>query len=119
MAQEKHRTWVAVGSVAGALGASTCCVLPLALFSLGIGGAWVGNLAVFAPYQSYFIAGTLPLLGYGFYLTYRNPKTTCAEDTACTYPLRQRLVPLALWTATALILAVVAFPALAPLLRSF
>jgi len=74
MPQEKRRTWVAVGSVAGALGASSCCVLPLALFSLGIGGAWVSNLAVFAPYQSYFIAGTLPLLGYGFYLTYRNPK---------------------------------------------
>ena len=35
---------VASGSVIGAVLASACCILPLVLFSLGIGGAWMSNL---------------------------------------------------------------------------
>lgn len=116
MIQGKCQTWVAAGSVIGAIGASSCCILPLTLFGLGVGGAWVSNLTVLAPYQPYFVAGTLPLLGYGFYLTYRKPKAACAEDTACTHPLRRRIVRVALWTASALILAAVAFPYIAPVL---
>lgn len=31
-----------------AFGASACCVLPLALVSVGLGGAWVAQLRAFA-----------------------------------------------------------------------
>lgn len=56
----------AAGGLLGALAASSCCLLPLALFSLGIGGVWIGNLMALAPYQPIFAAITLGLLGYGF-----------------------------------------------------
>ena len=36
--------WAAAGGILGALAASSCCILPLALFMLGISGAWIGNL---------------------------------------------------------------------------
>jgi hypothetical protein len=49
---------VAAGGVLGALAASSCCILPLVLFGLGVSGAWIGNLTRLAPYQLYFIAGT-------------------------------------------------------------
>ena len=33
------------GGILGALAASSCCIVPLALFMLGISGAWIGNFA--------------------------------------------------------------------------
>jgi mercuric ion transport protein len=44
----------AAGGLLGALAASSCCIVPLALFTLGVGGAWIGNLAALEPYQPYF-----------------------------------------------------------------
>ena len=56
---ERSRTgWVAAGGVLGAIGASSCCIVPLVLFSLGAGGVWIGNLTALAPYQPIFIAVT-------------------------------------------------------------
>ena len=61
-----------VGGLLGALGASSCCLLPLVLFGLGVSGAWIGNLTQLAPYQPFFIAATLACLGYGYWLVYRS-----------------------------------------------
>jgi hypothetical protein len=61
----------AVGGVIGALAASSCCILPVILFSLGIGGAWIGNFTQLAPYQPYFIAAPLAFIGAGYWLVYR------------------------------------------------
>jgi mercuric ion transport protein len=69
-----------------------------------------------APYQSYFIALTIAFLAGGFYLVYRKPKASCAEGSHCTRPGSNRLTKLALWSATVLFLAAVAFPYAAPLL---
>src|SRR5262249_10278463 len=33
----------ALGGIVAALAASSCCILPVALFSLGISGAWIGS----------------------------------------------------------------------------
>src|SRR5262249_51569837 len=40
--QRQQRLMAAVGLV-GALAASSCCILPLVLFSLGVSGAWIGK----------------------------------------------------------------------------
>lgn len=107
---------VAVGGILGALAASSCCIIPLVLFSLGIGGAWIGNLTALAPYKPLFVAGTTGLLGYGYYLVYWKPRQACADDAACARPMRSRLVQLALWLATVLVAAAFAFDYVAPLL---
>ena len=113
---EGRKTWVAVGGVLGAIAASSCCILPLALFSLGVGGAWIGNLTALAPYQPIFVAITLGFLGYGYWLVYRKPKAACADEAACARPLPNRIVKLTLWLATALVAAAIAFPYVAPML---
>jgi mercuric ion transport protein len=105
----------AAGGVLGALAASSCCILPLALFTLGIGGAWIGNLTALEPYQPIFFAATAGFLGVGYYLVYRQPKVVCADGT-CVRPLPSRVVKAALWVATALVFAAAAFNYLAPLL---
>lgn len=106
---------IAAGGILGALAASSCCILPLVLFSLGISGAWISNFTALAPYKPYFAAGTLALLGYGYYLVYVKPKQACA-DGACARPLPNRLVKSSLWIATVLVVAALAFDFVAPLL---
>jgi len=113
---EGRKTLVAAGGVLGAIAASSCCILPLVLFSLGAGGAWIGNLTALAPYQPIFVAITLGFLGYGYWLVYRKPKEACADGAACARPLPSRVVKLALWLATALVAAAIAFPYAAPIL---
>lgn len=107
---------MAAGGIVGALAASSCCILPLALFSLGAGGVWLGRLTALAPYQPIFIAITLGFLGYGFWLVYRKPKVACAEDEACARPLPNRIVKTGLWLATTLVLVVLAWPYILPLI---
>lgn len=113
--ERSRARWIAAGGIVGALAASSCCILPLVLFSLGISGAWIANLTALAPYKPYFAAGTLALLGYGYYLVYVKPKQACAGGS-CARPLPNRLVKSSLWIATMLIVAALAFDSVAPLL---
>jgi mercuric ion transport protein len=105
--------WAAAGGILGALGSMACCILPLALFMLGISGAWIGNLTALAPYQPIFFAATAGFLGVGYYLVYWQPKAVCGT---CARLLPKRSVKAVLWAATALVLAAVAFDYLAPVL---
>ena len=106
---------IAAGGILGALAATSCCILPLVLFSLGISGAWIANFTALAPYKIYFAAGTLALLGYGYFLVYVKPKQVCA-DGSCAQPLPNRLVKSSLWIATVLVVAALGFDYVAPLL---
>jgi mercuric ion transport protein len=107
---------IAAGGILGAIAASSCCIAPLVLFSLGISGAWIGNLTALAPYQSYFIAVTLACLGYGYWLVYRSRKAACAEDAACARRLPNRFVMFGLILATVLVGGALAFDFIAPLI---
>src|SRR5260370_18932482 len=107
---------IAAGGILGALAASSCCIAPLILFSLGIGGTWIGNLTALAPYKPLFVAGTAGILGYGLYLVYWKPGQACADGAACARPISNRFVKLALWFATVLVVAAFAFDYVAPLL---
>ena len=108
---------IAAGSVVGALAASACCILPLVFVTVGISGAWIGNLTALAPYKPCFAAGTLALLGYGYYLVYVRPKQACAGGS-CARPLPGRVVKLTLWIATVLVVVALAFDYVALLLLS-
>ena len=107
---------IAAGGILGALAASSCCIVPLALFSLGVSGAWVGQLTALAPYQPIFVIITLGFLGYGYWMVYRKPKTSCAADAACIRPLSKRVIKGALWFSTALIVLSLAWPYIVPLI---
>jgi len=104
---------IAAGGLIGALAASSCCILPLVLFSLGVSGAWIGNFTQLAPYQPYFIAVTVVVLGAGYWLVYRSSKLAC--DETCARPLPNRLVKASLILATVLIVAALGFDVVAPL----
>lgn len=108
---------LAAGSVLGAIGASTCCIVPLVLFGLGAGGAWTGNLTALAPYQPFVVAATAGFIGVGFYMVYRKPTADeCEPGSYCANPGSGRVVKAALWAAAVLVVAATLFPYVAPLL---
>lgn len=104
-----------IGGILAALGAASCCVVPFALFMLGVSGAWISNLTALEPYQPMFAAVAFGFLGYGFYLVYRRPKVACAEGSYCAKPGSGRTAKIGLWTATILVVVALGFPRLAPL----
>jgi len=104
-----------LGGIVGALAAASCCVVPLALFALGVSGAWVVSLTRLAPYHAYFIAATLACLGGGYWLVYRSAKRACAEGAACARPLPNRVIKIGLVFSTILVVAALASDFLAPL----
>ncbi len=112
---QRSQRLMAAGGLLGALAASSCCILPLVLFSLGASGAWIGNLTRLAPYQPCIIAATLAFLGYGYWLVYRSSRLACADGEACARPLPSRLVKVALILATTLVAAALGFDFLGPL----
>ncbi|MDH1932687.1 mercuric transporter MerT family protein [Pseudomonas sp. GD03696] len=62
-----------IASSLAAIGASVCCVGPLVLLALGVGGTWVGALTVMEPLRSLFIGLTLLFLGLAFRKLYLAP----------------------------------------------
>ena len=54
----RAQKFAAMGGIIGALAASSCCILPVVLFSLGISGAWIGYFTQLAPYQRMIFMGT-------------------------------------------------------------
>jgi len=105
----RQQRLMAAGGLLGALAASSCCILPLALFGLGVSGAWIGNFTRLAPYQPYFLAATLAFLGYGYWLVYRSSARACADGEACARPLPNRIVKTSLILATILVVAALGF----------
>jgi mercuric ion transport protein len=103
------------GGILGAFAASSCCVLPLALSGLGVGGAWISHLTRLAPYQPCFIAATAGCLGFGYWLRYRARKRGCAEGAACARPLSNPGITIDLVFATVLVVGALALDFLAPL----
>jgi mercuric ion transport protein len=104
----------AAGGILGAVAASSCCMLPLLLFTLGASGPWIGTLVRLAPYQPYFIAVAVACLGCGYWLMYRSSKQKYAA--ACSTRSASKFVNPALVVATILVVAAIAFNFFWPLL---
>jgi len=99
--------------VLAAIGASLCCVGPLLLLTLGIGGTWIASLTALEPMRPWFIAATLLFLGLAFRRLYLQPQV-CDSGALCGKPgasERQRLV---FWVVALLLLALLSVPWLAP-----
>ena len=112
---QRAQRLLAAGGVLGALAASSCCILPLALFGLGVSGAWIGHLTRLAPYQPYFITATAGCLGYGCWLRYRSRRRACTDGETCGRVLPNRSVTIGLVLAAVLVGAALAIDLLAPL----
>lgn len=112
---DAKKGYAATGSLIGAILASSCCIAPLILVTLGVSGAWIGNLTALEPYKPFFVAITILFLGFGYWQVYRKPKITCQKDSYCASPASTRIIKSALWIATILVLLALTINFWAPL----
>ena len=94
--------------------ASTCCLGPLILLSLGISGAWIGNLTLLEPYRPIFIGAALIALFFARRRLFRAP-AACRPGEVCAIPQVNATYRLLFWIVAALIVVALSFPYVAPL----
>ena len=98
-----------IAAVAAAIGASLCCIGPLVLLALGIGGAWISYLTALEPYRPIFIGITLLFLALAFRKLYLVPQR-CAPGDACALPATRRNQRIIFWVVAVLLIALLTFP---------
>jgi mercuric ion transport protein len=97
------------GGVIAGLAASLCCIAPLALVALGLGGAAAGLIEFFTPLRPVFIGLALLFLGFAAYRLFFVPRV-CAPGTACGDPRTLRNQRLLFIGAVIAVAALAAFP---------
>lgn len=111
--QGKGRGALAIGGLAAVL-ASSCCLGPLVLVMLGIGGAWIGNLTALEPYRPWFIGIALIALFFAWRRIYR-PAQICAPGEVCATPQARTAYKVLFWLVAVMVLVAFAFPYAMPL----
>lgn len=97
-----------IGALAAGLAASACCLGPLVLAIVGIGGA--ASALALEPYRPHLLVVTTAFLGLAFYLTYRRPAGACGPGNACELPKANRVGKMLLWLVTLVVVLAATFP---------
>lgn len=105
-------TALAVGGLAAVL-ASACCLGPLLLIAVGLGGAWIGNLTKLEPYRPIFLGVALVAMFFGWRRIYR-PVADCNPGDVCAVAQTKRLYKVLFWVVAVLVLVALSFPYVAP-----
>ncbi|MFN3466320.1 MAG: mercuric transporter MerT family protein [Candidatus Brocadiales bacterium] len=92
------------GSILTAILASSCCIGPLVLAAIGVGGA--SFFAPIAKFRPIFIGVTFAFIGASYYFTYGRRKACCPGESPKRRLWTQE-VPL--WVITALAVGLTAF----------
>jgi len=114
MNERKQDSLTKVGlgaSVIAALGASICCIGPIAAAFLGLTS--MGALVRYERFRPLFTGVTLLFLAGAFYMTYRRrPAEACEQGSICaTHPTTvNRINRVALWVVSAIALIILTFP---------
>ena len=107
-ADGKAATALFTGGVAAIL-ASTCCLGPLVLVSLGISGAWIGNLTVLEPYRPIFIGVALIALFFAARSIFR-PAYACRPGEVCAMPPTRRAYKFLFWHCAVVVVVAITYP---------
>ena len=89
--------------------ASTCCLGPLVLVTLGFSGAWIGNLTVMEPYRPIFIGAALVALFFAARRIYR-PAAACTPGEVCAIPQVGTIYKFIFWIVAVLVLVALGLP---------
>jgi len=113
MFKDKSGGPLLAGGVAAIL-ASTCCLGPLLLVTLGFSGAWIGNLTVLEPYRPIFIGVGLVALFFAYRRIFR-PVQACNPGEVCAVRQVKKAYKVIFWAVAALVVIAIAFPYILPL----
>jgi mercuric ion transport protein len=113
MPKGSERGTLAIGGLAAML-ASACCLGPLILVSIGLSGAWIGQLTRLEPLRPFFLAVSLLALFFAHRRIYRSVDA-CRPGEICAVPVVRRGYKWVFWIVVALVLVAFGFPCVAPL----
>lgn len=85
-----------------------CCVGPLLLVSLGLGGAWASRMAALDPYRPWFVGLSLLFLGWGILSVWQKRSGYLATGTSCRTPVKR--THRMLWGVVLVSLLLLSFP---------
>ncbi len=97
-----------VGTLLAAVGASLCCIVPIAVVLLGVGSAALGMQLM--PIRPYLLGLTGVFLGTAFFQVYKPNRQECAPDESCRVPAGQRRQRTMVWVFAIVAVAVAALP---------
>lgn len=99
-------------SIVAAVGASICCIGPIAAAFLGLTS--MGALVKYEPYRPVLTMVTFAFLAGAFYLAYRKrPTEACETESLCAtqgVTRVQKINRIVLWIVTAVVLSILTFP---------
>ena len=98
-----------VAGALAALGATACCLGPLLLVSLGIGGVWLSGLSALEPFRPIFIGVAVLFFGVAFRRLYIVPRQ-CAPGETCAVPVTLARQRIAFWILLIIAAAMLLFP---------
>ena len=93
-----------IGGLITALLSTVCCILPLVLLLLGIGGSWMSNLTALEPYKPIFICIAVVLLAVAYWKIFVK-KGDCEEGKVCAVPENKKKYKIIFWIAALTILS--------------
>jgi len=118
MAQDKLANTTLIGGAIAAIAASACCLGPLILVSLGIGGAWISNLTMLEPYRPILIGIALICMALAYRKIYSaKPANACLPNTLCAKPQTNRNYRVMFLIVSALVLIALLYPYFVTLLE--
>ena len=94
--------------------ASTCCLGPLVLVTLGFSGAWISNLTVLEPYRPIFIGVAMVALFFAYRRIF-HPVQACKPGQVCAIPQVRGTYKLIFGIVAALAAVALAYPYILPL----
>jgi len=103
---------LAAGGISAIL-ASACCLGPLVLVSLGLGGAWIGNLTALEPFRPVFVGAALVALFFAYRRIFR-PAAECKPGEISARPQTKRAYKVMFGVVAILVAVALAFPYVAP-----
>jgi len=95
--------------VVAMLAMTSCCILPLALVSLGVTGVFIGKLSALYQYHWYFLAFATAALAYGFWKAYRPVNMENCTDGTCARPMNRTLMRSVMWLSLVVVIAALLF----------
>ncbi len=110
--QSGGRGALLTGGLAAIL-ASTCCLGPLVLITLGVSGAWISNLTLLEPYRPIFIGAAVVALFFAYRRIWRSA-ASCESGQVCALPQINRSYKVLFGIVVMLVIVALGFPLVAP-----
>lgn len=111
MEQDKLAKSTLIGGGLAALAASACCLGPLVLVSVGIGGAWISTLTKLEPLRPLFIGVALLCMVLAYRKIYgASDAADCEPGSACALPQTHSRNRILFWGVSVLVAIALAYP---------